>query len=72
MFALLAMAGDLGGGIGAAIVGRVADYFGGSINMGLRVGLFFPVTLCVMLILFIILSKKEKEAFSLDKALLYR
>ena len=60
MFALLAMAGDLGGGIGPAIVGRVADLFGGSINMGLRVGLIFPFTLCVMLILFIVLSKRER------------
>ena len=60
MFALLAMAGDLGGGIGPAIVGRGADLFGGSINMGLRVGLIFPFTLCVMLILFIVLSKRER------------
>ena len=52
MFALLAMAGDLGGSIGPAIVGKVADIFGGSIHMGMRVGLLFPVILCFMLILF--------------------
>ena len=52
MFALLAMAGDLGGSIGPAIVGKVADIFGGSIHVGMRVGLLFPVILCIMLILF--------------------
>lgn len=52
MFALLAMAGDLGGSIGPAIVGRVADMFGGSIHEGMRIGLLFPITLCLMLLLF--------------------
>ena len=59
MFALLAMAGDLGGSIGPAIVGRTADLYAGSINIGMRVGLLFPVTLCVMLIIFNILSRKK-------------
>ena len=56
MFALLAMAGDLGGSIGPAIVGKVADIFGGSIHVGMRIGLLFPVILCIMLILFNILN----------------
>ncbi len=56
MFALLAMAGDLGGSIGPAIVGKVADIFEGSIHVGMRVGLLFPVILCIMLILFNILN----------------
>ena len=56
MFALLAMAGDLGGSIGPAIVGRVADMFGGSINVGMRIGLFFPSTLCFVLCLLNILN----------------
>lgn len=47
MFALLAMAGDLGGSIGPAIVGRVADMFGGSIHVGMRIGLLFPLR-CVL------------------------
>ena len=50
------MAGDLGGSIGPAIVGKVADIFGGSIHVGMRVGLLFPVILCIMLILFNILN----------------
>ena len=56
MFALLAMAGDLGGSIGPAIVGRVADKFGGSINVGMRIGLLFPITLCFVLCLLNILN----------------
>ena len=48
MFALLAMAGDL--------VGRVADKFGGSINVGMRIGLLFPITLCFVLCLLNILN----------------
>ena len=51
MFALLAMAGDLGGSIGPAIVGRVTQFAGDDIRAGMRVGLIFPLMLIVMLIL---------------------
>lgn len=51
MFALLAMAGDLGGSIGPAVVGRVTQYAGDNIRTGMRVGLIFPVVLIIMLIL---------------------
>ena len=51
MFALLAMAGDLGGSIGPAIVGRVTQYAGDDIHSGMGVGLIFPVVLIVMLII---------------------
>ncbi|MCR5108596.1 MAG: MFS transporter, partial [Lachnospiraceae bacterium] len=61
MFALLAMAGDLGGSIGPSIVGRVADNYGGSINMGMRAGILFPVTMCVMLILFKKIKKEGRK-----------
>ena len=60
MFALLAMAGDLGGSIGPAVVGRVADLFGGSIQVGMRVGLLFPMTLCFMMLLFNLLHHKNQ------------
>ncbi|MBO4680106.1 MAG: MFS transporter [Lachnospiraceae bacterium] len=49
MFALLAMAGDLGGSIGPAIVGKVTQYAGDDIRAGMGVGLIFPVVLIVML-----------------------
>ena len=49
MFALLAMAGDLGGSIGPGIVGCVTQSAGDNIRAGMGVGLLFPVTLLIML-----------------------
>ena len=60
MFALLAMAGDLGGSIGPAIVGRVTQFAGDDIRIGMRVGLVFPVVLIIMLILMSRISSKSK------------
>ncbi len=51
MFALLAMAGDLGGSIGPAVVGRVTQYAGDNIKAGMGVGLAFPIVLILMLII---------------------
>ena len=51
MFALLAMAGDLGGSIGPAVVGRVTQMAGDDIRAGMRIGLIFPAVLIIMLIL---------------------
>ena len=45
MFALLAMAGDLGGSIGPGIVGRVTQMAGDNIRSGMLVGLIFPVVM---------------------------
>ena len=52
MFALLAMAGDLGGSLGPYIVGRVTQQAGDNIRAGMGVGLIFPAVL--LLALFII------------------
>ena len=52
MFALLAMAGDLGGSIGPGIVGRVTQSAGDNIRAGMGVGLLFPVILLIMLFIF--------------------
>lgn len=52
MFALLAMAGDLGGSLGPGMVGRITQNAGDQIQVGLRVGLVFPVVLVIMLFLF--------------------
>lgn len=49
MFALLAMAGDLGGSIGPGIVGRVTQAAGDNIRIGMGVGLVFPLVLLLML-----------------------
>ena len=58
MFALLAMAGDLGGSIGPAIVGRVTDYAGDNIRAGMGVGLIFPLVLMIMLM---IMGRNQKS-----------
>jgi len=52
MFALLAMAGDLGGSIGPGIVGRATQMAGDNIRAGMTVGLIFPVVLVVGLLFF--------------------
>jgi fucose permease len=49
MFALLAMAGDLGGSIGPAIVGKVTQFAGDDIRAGMAAGLVFPAVLIMML-----------------------
>ena len=59
MFALLAMAGDLGGSIGPAIVGRVTQFAGDNIRVGMGVGLVFPTVLILMLL---IISKATMKA----------
>lgn len=61
MFALLAMAGDLGGSIGPAIVGRVTQFAGDNIRVGMRVGLIFPTVLIIMLIIIGIAGAKTKK-----------
>ena len=53
MFALLAMAGDLGGSIGPGIVGRVTQMAGDNIRSGMLVGLIFPVVMVIGLLFLI-------------------
>ena len=59
MFALLAMAGDLGGAIGPALVGWVSQAGGDDLRAGLRAGCVFPVVLIVSLVLLGKLSGKQ-------------
>lgn len=59
MFALLAMAGDLGGSIGPGMVGRITQYAGDNIRVGMGVGLVFPAVLLVMLF---ILGRNRPQA----------
>lgn len=49
MFALLAMAGDMGGSIGPALVGRVTQNAGDNLQIGMRMGLIFPIVLVISL-----------------------
>lgn len=45
MFALLALAGDLGCGAGPAVVGYISEYFGGDLKKGLLAAVIFPTLL---------------------------
>lgn len=51
LFALLAMAGDLGGSLGPSLVGRISQSAGDDLRVGLRVGIAFPALLIAGLIL---------------------
>ena len=56
LFALLALAGDLGGAAGPAIVGNVSHLFGESIQAGILAGIGFPILLVVCVL---VLKKKH-------------
>ena len=47
LFALLALAGDLGGAVGPAIVGNVSHVMGESIKSGILAGVIFPIVLVI-------------------------
>ena len=51
MFALLALAGDLGASVGPSSVGKIAGLVGGSLKHGLLLGSVFPALLIAGLIL---------------------
>ncbi|MDD6880553.1 MAG: MFS transporter [Firmicutes bacterium] len=55
MFALLAMAGDLGGAIGPGIVGNISQNAGDDIRKGVLAGCIFPL---VLVILTFVISQK--------------
>ncbi len=59
MFALLAMAGDLGGSVGPAVVGYVTQNAGDNLKAGLLVGAVFPI---VLVISAIIIGIKNRSA----------
>ncbi len=59
LFALLAMAGDLGGAFGPSMVGYATQLAGDDLRMGLRVGCIFPVLLVVGLLMMKRLSAKQ-------------
>lgn len=51
MFALLALAGDLGGSIGPAIIGTISQNAGENLRMGVLAGIGFPIVLVVSVII---------------------
>jgi len=58
MFALLAMAGDLGGAFGPGLVGAVTQSTGDNLQAGMLVGCIFPLVLVAALL---ILKKYERR-----------
>ncbi|MCI6937376.1 MAG: MFS transporter [Clostridiales bacterium] len=60
MFALLAMAGDLGGAFGPSLAGAVSQRFGDNLQKGMLAGSVFPLVL-VVCVLLLRLAQPEKE-----------
>lgn len=57
MFALLAMAGDLGGSIGPSLIGTISERANDNLQVGMAVGCIFPIGLLIGLL---ILKKHQK------------
>lgn len=51
MFALLALAGDVGGTLGPALVGNVSQLFGNELQAGILAGVVFPLILIICVFL---------------------
>ena len=58
LFALLAMAGDLGGAVGPSLIGTVSQKAGNNLQAGMLAGCVFPFVLIVALLL---LSRKAAD-----------
>ena len=58
MFALLALAGDLGASVGPSSVGNIASLVNGNLKYGLLLGAIFPALLVVGLV---VLKKKVRQ-----------
>ena len=61
MFALLAMAGDLGGAFGPFLVGNVTQMANDNLQKGLLAGAVFPLVLIFTLLLWKYLSKDRQH-----------
>lgn len=61
MFALLAMAGDMGGSAGPCIVGFVTQHFGDNLKAGMLAGSIFPVILIASICLLRSMQVSDKK-----------
>lgn len=61
MFALLAMAGDLGGAFGPGLVGFATQQAGDDLRAGMRLGCIFPILLVVGLIVMKRMAQKSAD-----------
>jgi MFS-type transporter involved in bile tolerance (Atg22 family) len=57
MFALLALAGDLGCSAGPTLVGFVSDAVGGNLKAGILAAAVFPL----VMVLCLVMGRKKKE-----------
>ena len=60
LFALLAMAGDLGGAFGPGLVGTVSQQVGDHMQTGMLAGSIFPLVLIISLVLLTRTAKKKE------------
>jgi MFS-type transporter involved in bile tolerance (Atg22 family) len=60
LFALLAMAGDLGGAFGPGLVGTVSQQAGDHMQTGMLAGSIFPLVLIISLVLLTRTAKKKE------------
>ncbi|HBH94192.1 MAG TPA: hypothetical protein DDX91_00445 [Ruminococcaceae bacterium] len=60
MFALLAMAGDLGGSLGPGLVGGAAQSANDNLQSGMTLGCIFPLVLIISLLLLKGMGKGKK------------
>ena len=61
MFALLAMAGDLGGAFGPSLVGQITQRADNNLQAGMLFGCIFPIVLIISLLLINTCSKKSQK-----------
>lgn len=61
LFALCALAGDMGCSSGPFLVGKVSEIFGNNLKIGLFAGTIFPVIMFIAVIILLKLNKKEKN-----------
>ena len=59
MFALLAMAGDLGGAFGPSLAGAVSQRFGDNLQKGMLAGSIFPLVLVICVLVLIRTNQKD-------------
>ena len=64
MFAFLALAGDLGGAVGPALIGNVSQNAGDNLQVGVLAGIGFPILLVVCVLL---IRKRYKSSFKIQQ-----
>lgn len=61
LFALLALAGDLGGSLAPSLVGNVSQMSGGNLKVGLLAAVIFPLVLVISLLILPRIAHKEND-----------